>query len=210
MESCACCCRHEHGDGEESVLVERTYRPFTVSEQRPTLGLTKLTVEASLPMNKPLFEFDLKRVSRENYITGKAASNFPHPGSTTGGWHFLSYFDRESGVAKVSLAGIHYPETTVYFGDLGIIDLTDELAKRGWSVEERQLYMADHYRAAADMIVRWALSESNHCSVEIDDWFPSPAERERLLEILDTGRSKLYEVGRLQKVEAWLRTLTSG
>ncbi|WP_046485339.1 hypothetical protein [Pseudomonas veronii] len=155
---------------------------------------------------QPLLDFDLKRVSRENYITGKAAINFPLPGSTTGGWHFLSYFDWESGVAKVSLAGIHYSDTTAYFGDLGIIDVTDELAKRGWSVEGRRLYMADHYRAAADMIVRWALSESSQCSIEIDDWFPSRAERQRLLETLDTARSKLSEVGRWQKVEAWLRT----
>ncbi|MDL2189198.1 hypothetical protein P5706_34070 [Pseudomonas sp. ChxA] len=159
-------------------------------------------------MTQPLFDFDLKRVSHQHYITGKAAINFPHLGSTTGGWHFLSYFDLESGVAKVSLAGIHYPETTVYFGDLGIIDVTEELAKRGWSVEGWQLYMADHYRAAADMIVRWALSESNHCSVEIDDWFPSRAERQPLLEILDTARSQLSKVGRWQKVEAWLRTQT--
>ncbi|PCM50218.1 hypothetical protein CP335_08440 [Pseudomonas fluorescens] len=159
-------------------------------------------------MKQPLLDFDLKRASRENYITGKAAINFPHPGSTTGGWHFLSYFDRESGEAKVSLAGIHYPDTTAYFGDLGIIDVTDELAERGWSAEGRRLYMADHYRAAADMIVRWALSESNHRSVEIDDWFSSRAERQRLLEILDTGRSKLSEVGQWQKVEAWLRAQT--
>ncbi|WP_122503006.1 hypothetical protein [Pseudomonas viridiflava] len=159
-------------------------------------------------MTKPLFGFDLKRVSHKHYITGKAAINFPHPGSTTGGWHFLAYFDRESGVAKVSLAGIHYPETTGYFGDLGIIDVTDELAKRGWFVDGHRLFMADHYRAAADMIVRWALSESNHCSVEIDDWFPSRAERQRLLEILDTARSQLSKVGRWQKVEAWLRTQT--
>ncbi|MNN68323.1 hypothetical protein D3C81_1840230 [compost metagenome] len=68
--------------------------------------------------------------------------------------------------------------------------------------------MADHYRAAADMIVRWALSESSHCSVEIDDWFSSPAERQRLFEILDTARSQLSKVGRWQKVEAWLRTQT--
>ena len=40
-------------------------------------------------MNQPLFDFDLKRVSRTHYITGKAAINFPDPGSTTGGWHFL-------------------------------------------------------------------------------------------------------------------------
>lgn len=159
-------------------------------------------------MTKPLFGFDLKRVSHKHYITGKAAINSPHPGSTSSGWHFLSYFDRDSGVAKVSLAGIHYPDTTDYFGDLGIIDVTDELAKRGWSVEGRRLYMADHRRAAADMIVRWVLSESNHCSVEIDDWFPSRAERQRLLEILDTARSQLSKIGRWQKVEAWLRTQT--
>ena len=47
-------------------------------------------------MRQPLFDFDLKRVSREHYITGKAAINFPHVGSTTGGWHFLSHFDRET------------------------------------------------------------------------------------------------------------------
>ena len=157
---------------------------------------------------QPMLDFVLKRVSRENYITGKAAINFPHPGSTTGGWHFLSYFDRQSSVAKVSLAGIHYPDTTDYFGDLGIRDMTDRLADLGWSVEGQCLFIADHYRAAADMIVKWALSKSIHCSVEIDDWFPSRAERQRLLEILDIGRSKLSEVGRLQKVEAWLRTQT--
>lgn len=78
-------------------------------------------------MIQPLFDFDLKRVSHKHYITGKAAINFPHPGSTTGGWHFLSYFDRDFGVAKVSLAGIHYPDPTDYFGDLGITDVTDQL-----------------------------------------------------------------------------------
>jgi hypothetical protein len=159
-------------------------------------------------MKQPLSDFDLKRVSRQHYITGKAAINFPHPGCITGGWHFLSYFDREAGVAKVSLARIHYPDTDAFFGDTGITDVTEQLRERGWAVEGRGLFMADHYRAAADMIVRWALSESNHCSVEIDDWFPSSAERQRLLETLDTGRSKLSEVGRLQKVESWLRTQT--
>jgi hypothetical protein len=171
LESRARCCGIEHGDGEKSVHAERTYRPFTVGEQRPTVGF--YTKDASLPMAQPLFDFDLKRVSHQHYITGKAAINFPHPGSTTGGWHFLSYFDRESGVAKVSLAGIHYPDTTGYLGDLGITDVTDQLAERGWSAEGRRLYMANHYRVAADMILRWALSESIRCSVEINDWFPS-------------------------------------
>jgi hypothetical protein len=155
-------------------------------------------------MRQPLFDFDLKRVSREHYITGKSAINFPHAGSTTGGWHFLSYFDRDAGVAKVTLAGIHYPDTTGFFSDAGIIDATEQLAKRGWFVEGRRLFMADHYRATADMIVRWALSESGYCNVEVAEWFPSQEDRQGLLMFLDFGKPKLLEMGRLQKMEAWL------
>lgn len=155
-------------------------------------------------MRKPLFDFDLKRVSLEHYITGKAAINFPHPESTTGGWHFLSYFDRDSGVAKVSLAGIHYPDTTGFFGDAGVIDVTKQLTKRGWFLDGQLIFMADHYRAAADMIVRWALSESEHCNIEIDEWFPSLTEKQRLLKMLDLAKPKLFEVGRIQKMETWL------
>lgn len=155
-------------------------------------------------MAQPLFDFDLKRVSHKHYITGKAAINFPHPESTTGGWHFLSYFDRDFGVAKVSLAGIHYPDTTDYFGDLGITDVTDQLAERGWIVEGRRLFMADHYRAAADMVVKWVLSDSKHCNVVVADWFPSPEDRQKLLRLLELANPNLRAMGSLEKMEAWL------
>lgn len=155
-------------------------------------------------MTQPLFDFDLKRVSRTHYITGKAAINFPHAGITTGGWHFLSYFDRDSGVAKVSLAGIHYPDTTEYFGEAGVIDVTDKLAKQGWSEDGKRLFMADHCRAAADMIVRWALSDSEHCNVKIGEWFPARDDKQRLLRLLALAKPKLTDAGRLQKIEAWL------
>lgn len=148
-------------------------------------------------MTQPLFDFDLRRVSRQHYITGKAAINFPKPGSSTGGGHFLSYFDREAVLAKVSLAGIHYPESTCFFGDEGIFDVTEQMAKRGWFADGRQLYMVDHYRAAADIVVRWAVGDSDHCNVEIDEWLPSLCDKQRLLDLLRTGKSKLQEVGRL-------------
>lgn len=154
-------------------------------------------------MNQPLFDLDLKRVTRENYITGKAAINFPLPGLTTGGWHFLSYWDRDSGVCKVSLAGIHFPDTSVFFGDAGVLDVTQVLAERGWS-SEREVWMADHFRAAADLVVRWALSDSQHCSVEIDDWFPSNADRHRFLDLVVSAKTQLEAVGRCDKVELWL------
>jgi hypothetical protein len=143
-------------------------------------------------------------VSREHYITGKAAINFPHHRSATGGSHFLSYFDREAGWAKVSLAGIHYPDTTGFFNDAGVIDVTEQLAKRGWFAEGQRLFMADHYRAVADIIVRWALSEAGHCIVEVAEWFPSPVDRQRLFKLVGSGKPRLLEVGKLQKIEAWL------
>lgn len=107
-------------------------------------------------------------------------------------------------MAKVSLPGIHYPNTTGYFGDLGIADVTDQLAESGWVVEGRRLFMADHYRTTADMIVKWALTDAERCNVELDEWFPPPSEKQRLLEILDATGQKFLEVGRLHKVEAWL------
>ncbi|WP_371929247.1 hypothetical protein [Pseudomonas sp. 43A] len=64
------------------------------------------------PMNQTLLDLDLKRVSREHYITGKAAINLPHAESTTDAWHLVLYFERETGISKVSLEGIQYPDTT--------------------------------------------------------------------------------------------------
>lgn len=42
----------------------------------------------------------------------------------------------------MSLAGIHYPDTADFFDGAGIIGVTEELAKRGWSVDGRKLFMA--------------------------------------------------------------------
>lgn len=118
----------------------------------------------------------------------------------------MSYFDRDSGVAKVSLAGIHYPDTTDFFGDAGIIDVTEELARQGWSEDGKRLFMADHYRAAADMVIKWVLGDAKRCNVEIADWFPSKCERQGLLVMLDLGKPVLLRRGRLQQMEAWLRS----
>lgn len=157
-------------------------------------------------MSLPLFDLDLSRVTREHYISGKAAINFPLPGVTTGGWHYLSYWNRGEGVAKVSLAGIHYPDTSEFFGDVGIVEVGQVLERLGWPVQGTDVFIADHYRAAADMVVRWALSESTRCNVEIDEWFPGEEDKRRFVELLGAGRPRLQEIGRLEKVDTWLRT----
>lgn len=70
--------------------------------------------------------------------------------------------------------------------------MTDQLTKRGWYAEGRRLFMAGHYRrAAADIIAKWALSESKHCSVEIDQWFPTSNDKKRFVDLVTTGMPKI-------------------
>lgn len=64
--------------------------------------------------------------------------------------------------------------------------------------------MGDYYRAAAGIAVKWALSDSRYCNVEVAEWLPSPEVRSPLLGVLDLGKPKPFELNRLQKVEAWL------
>lgn len=155
-------------------------------------------------MNQPLFDLDLQRVTREHYITGKAAINFPFPDVTTGGWHFLGYWDRDAGVCKVSLAGIHFPDSRSFFGDAGIDDVTQVLAERGWVAVGREIWMADHFRAAADLVVKWVLSDSQHCSVEIEEWFPSDEDRQRFLDLIGSAKPHFLELAKVEKFERWL------
>lgn len=50
---------------------------------------------------------------------------------------------------------------------MGITDVTDQLADRGWRVDGRQLLVADRYGAAADMMVKWVVSDSENCNFDV-------------------------------------------
>lgn len=54
------------------------------------------------------------------------------------------------------------------------------------------------------MIIRWALSESQYCNVEVNEWFPAEMDRQRLLDLLEVGRPKLCMLSKQEKVDAWL------
>jgi len=51
--------------------------------------------------------------------------------------------------------------------------------------------------------MKWVLSDSKHCNVEVADWFPSSETKQRLFEKLNSGKTKLLDI-KLQKMEAWL------
>ena len=153
----------------------------------------------------PLFDKNLSRVSREHYITGKSSINFPL-GDETGGWHFMSYYDKDNGIFKVSLSGIHFPDTHDFLGDEGVVDVAELMIKRGIKISQAHIYMADHYRAAADMVIRWALSDSKNCNVEVSEWFPKPVDQFKLYSFIFKAKQKLQEVGKWTKVDCWMRS----
>lgn len=148
------------------------------------------------------FDVDLSRVSRSHYITGKAAINFYWPDATTGGWHRTAYWDKEAGQVKVSLAGIHFPDTTAYLDDAGIVDAGPELRRRGWKVE-REIFIADHFRATADMVIAWSSSTAPRCNVELNDWFSEDQDFCRIVELLTAVTARLDSLPR-QRLDGWL------
>lgn len=150
------------------------------------------------------FGSDLRRVTYDYYITGKAAINFPSLHTTTGGWHYLAYWNSMTGQAKVSLAGIHYPETTQYFGATGIVNASEELQRRGWIITH-EVFMADHFRATGDMVLEWAKSRSNHCNVELHEWFPNAGDMAEMIDLLKMAFGKLDEIGRA-RLDRWLES----
>lgn len=152
----------------------------------------------------PKFDLDLSRVTYEHYVTGKAAINYPWAHATSGGWHHLSYWDSTIGQAKVSLAGIHYPYTTFCFGDTGIMNATEELKRRGWKIEH-QVYMADHFRAAADIVLVWGLGQSKHCNVELSEWFPDDQDLGDMFRLLRRALDRLDGVQR-DRLNRWLES----
>ncbi|WP_410951034.1 hypothetical protein [Pseudomonas sp. S1(2024)] len=157
-----------------------------------------------------LFDNSLERADRQHYITGVPAINFP-TSKNTGGWHFLNYFDLDRGVFKVSLSGIHYPSTNKYFGDFGIVDISNKLDALKIPHFNKRVFMATHHRAAADILIKWAISGKVHCTVEADEWFPAKSDRDALVNVLTLAKEKLEEDGLWIRLQSWMTSqLESG
>lgn len=157
-----------------------------------------------------LFDNSLERADKKHYITGVPAMNFP-TSKNTGGWHFLNYFDLDSGVFKVSLSGIHYPSTNRYFGDFGIVDVSNKLDDLKIPHFNKNVFMATHHRAAVDILVKWAISGREYCTVEADEWFPAKSDRDALANVLNLAKQKLEEDGLWIRLQSWMMSqLESG
>jgi hypothetical protein len=157
-----------------------------------------------------LFDNSLERAGEKHYITGVSAINFP-TSKNTGGWHFLNYFDLDRGIFRVSLSGIHYPDTNKYFGHFGVVDISNKLDALKIPHLNKVVFMATHHRAAADMLVKWAISGKEYCTVEADEWFPAKSDRDALANTLTLAKEKLEQDGLWVRLQSWMTSqLESG
>ena len=103
--------------------------------------------------------------------------------------------------------------TNPYIGDSGIIDATDTLRSMGKKLIAPTVWAANHARAAADMLICNALDgkdirQNHYLSLtikELDDWFSTPQDKERVYSLLEQALPKLPTYAQ-DAILAWLKT----
>ncbi|MHD0644890.1 hypothetical protein ACYPKM_04640 [Pseudomonas aeruginosa] len=155
---------------------------------------------------KPFFDVDFKNVSKEHYITLKSSLNFPLS-KDTGDWHYLNFFDADHDNYKIYLAGIHSPDTSKLLGDTGVIDAAELFKKQRIKTGLKHVYIADHYRAAADMVIKWAMTKAPESSLEFDGWFPSLKDKKKVIDLIEQAAKKLERGDAWTRMQSCLRQL---
>lgn len=144
-------------------------------------------------------------VTREHYITSRTALNWGGPQSsltgTTGDWRYLTYF---SDPPLLLLAGIEpMIDTRPYLGETGVYEATDDFVARGFVSGSTSVWVANHYRAAADMLLRDVVKGARHSSVDVAEWFLDGRDVQALGDLLEQAFAKLRD-DQVQIIKRWL------
>lgn len=132
------------------------------------------------------------------YITGMTALCLFHPGRTWKPfWHSAGSPDRWL------IAGQHYPDTSSFFGDQELVDLSGLLAE--WRIEAPICISASYERAVFDILY-------NH--IELDNQMVPNVQPSDIDDVVDFSRvsgwvSEWEQSGRLKRgptLRAWLET----
>lgn len=126
-------------------------------------------------------------LSESRYISGMAALNLPAPEGTSGDWHFLNVFYRDTeNVTAVTLAGEgEQINTNHIFKDYGIYRCNEALEKRGLKAEGDEAYAANHFRAILDLLYERIKNEGKYPSYlygASEDYLDTEEEKKILLE----------------------------
>lgn len=154
-------------------------------------------------------------LSKTHYISGQKALNICDFEHHTGDWHTLAAWGSdEIEVKRFTLMGNGEKyNTNPYLGDSGIIDVTDILRRMGKKPIAPIVWAANHARAAADMLICNALDgfdirQNHYLSLtvkDLDDWFSTPQDKERVYSLLEQALPKLPTYAQ-DAILAWLKT----
>ncbi|NRA88160.1 MAG: hypothetical protein HRU28_12385 [Rhizobiales bacterium] len=118
----------------------------------------------------------IPKTSPERYISFLHALNLRYPDEDTGDWHFMPSFFIKDGEAdrSVVIAGKGCKvDTTPSLKDLGVREMSDILIDQGVIKVKTPVYVANHYRAIADLVMADLLSGRRPTVAgvsDINDW----------------------------------------
>lgn len=151
----------------------------------------------------------LKKIpfSKKVYLSSYFALNLINK-EATGDWHSTTFWSEKSIPNHshiLGLDGYSACDTSKYFSDDGIFLGNSTLEKMGFErfCEGFDLYVADHFRAVADLIVLYALRGGVFSYFEFDDMMPAESDKQRVFEILNKGIPKM-ESDLKHIIVAWL------
>ena len=146
-----------------------------------------------------------------SYISFVCALNLKLPGEFTGDWHFHTSFFCNPGQSSAPLAGPGgWVDTTPSLGTKGVREMGRVIAARKIKPYDGPVYVANHYRAIADMVMDDLLEGPLDCifpACTINDYLNEEANIERLVnEYLKPMRGHLDQT-RKAAFDRWLPTV---
>lgn len=154
----------------------------------------------------------IPETSPSHYISFKHALNIRYPDEDTGEWHFTSaFFGNPQQCRTIPLAGEkEVVDTNPSLKDLGIREMSDVLKAQKVLMVARPVYVANHYRAIADLAMM-QLNKNKIPSIAtpraINQWLDTEEQVNLLVEkYLAPLRTQLQSEN-LDLFEQWIKTV---
>lgn len=183
-----------------------------ISEQRVEEYLKWLRASTRPRYPDRRYPILIPETSPTNYISFARALNLRLPEEfTTGDWHFEESFFGYPEPAYAPLAGRDGLVNTVpALGSRGVRDMGRLIAKRGIKPYDGPVWVANHYRAIADIAMHMLLGpcpEEVLPPREIDEWLWSEEDFEILLRDYLRPMRRLLRGHLKEAYDAWLPTV---
>jgi len=157
-----------------------------------------------MTMNTEFVAITIPSTTRQRYLGGMAALNFPSP-MGTGDWHRKAtfYIDHGDHRPRSFICGTGCEtDTNKMLGDVGIYDCTAILNNLRIPHESEIAYAASHARACADLALTSVMHGGSPEFVVLDDWMPQDSDKQEIFDLLDKAIFFLSEEQK-SKVIKW-------